>query len=832
MIASASKLSRLRGEPSNKPSAEDVATYTERLESMIASKLAKGALPEVVELPPLVQIFGTERAKAYVTRIVLANRYVVTAGDRDTLALAKAAVLANSDKLKFAQWGVISSVDDIELMRGMWKRFGAPRAQTAASRSEHDDFDQGSRRSGPEANACYFVFGTLKRDGRDAALAIAKTLPADVWWSWSCLAALGQLEIGQHGGAIYELLTALLDADPSLRLQRALAGLASAAQRGEGFRALAAKLARDPALDPNDRKAWLQALFDSLLADDRIAEAAQLAAEHPGSLRAPDNEHAPTSNIGALFVRIGHLLQDEKLADAGFALDARIPASTTRMTSGPLEDLERCELFLLLGRYGEVERCVGAAISERAKPQADRSYSTHDMRPLLALLVRAYAAAGRFTDVIELLNKAPWWDAERLEEVTDGMTTETVVAIARSLHATGNAAAAIDLLKRNVLLRRSDDDAYALLVEIGDKDELLVWLGAVQQLDRFEERPLIWKAKILLAQGNVDAAEETARRALGVDPSDGEAQPGQRIYGYWVMSEVLRARGNGTDAKFFADVVRAIRISERADDLRDLGLSKRALAVYREAQKSFSDTYCIHWRLAEQMHGLGMFSEAAGHYKLAFQHMPHQFGRVATMCMHCANLFGREHARKIAETVFSEIMASEPQNARAFHLMAELRVEQGREDDAVALLRRAVALDPEYGDAWKDLLRHLLEQPADRVESDRIRLRLFEMDPLQVHFPVSLRDESIRDLSAVWRIAEAHKKLQMAEPLKHVRLDASLARQKSLEQLDPNAHRASNVTHADSTPFALPTPARVLAEQPLLTFVLELLGAHRPTMPT
>ena len=47
--------------------------------------------------------------------------------------------------------------------------------------------------------------------------------------------------------------------------------------------------------------------------------------------------------------------------------------------------------------------------------------------------------------------------------------------------------------------------------------------------DRFEERPLIWKAKILLEQKKLDDAQRTIEQAIAIDPSDGEQGKGSRM---------------------------------------------------------------------------------------------------------------------------------------------------------------------------------------------------------------------------------------------------------------------------------------------------------------
>jgi tetratricopeptide (TPR) repeat protein len=638
------------------------------------------------------------------------------------------------------------------------------------------------------------------------------------------------MDMSQQAGALYTLLSEVNQAHPDAPVQTWLGLVSIPAGRGEQYRALA-KSALQSA-DAKVRKQWLQGLFNSLLADDFVPEALELARENASELEAPSSP-APqpslyASDVGVLFVHLGRLAKDDALIDEGFAISKSIPEQPMRGPKTP--ETARCQLLLELQRYAQAEQCIVGAMAKQLRAADNKQLfarsSEEDLPKLLSLLTRAYGATGRYADVITLLERAPWWGASELEDLTERQDVETTMAVARALHATGKTQAAVDLLQRRILLGTGDDRPYELLVQIAEPVKLMTWFDAIHAIDRFQERPLMWKAKVQLAQGKVEDAERTAKRALGVDPSDGEAQPGQRIHGYGVMSEILAARGASKDAEFFGNVVRAIRISERADEMRDLGLVKRALATYRQSEAIFSDAYCIHWRLADQLHGIGWLDEAKKHYRIAFQHMPHQFGRVASICMHCADVFGREYARGIAENVFSEIIASEPNNARGYHFLAQVRFEQKRTNEGIELLRKAVAIDPEYADAWKELLSKLDER-ADVRETESIRLRLFELDPLGIHVGWGLREAEIQDLARLWTIALTHKRLELPEPARHVALPAAAERVRAVKAL-ANSTPSYQYRRDMPLPYALPAPGAVLQAQPALSLVSALIAADAP----
>lgn len=814
---------------------KDLEVYVSRMEALVKAKPVAGAAPATLMLSSQLLKVGEARAKALITRLVTSADVKLSTEDDDTAKLAYAIALANADKLKVAQWDLVRSLDDLELMRTLWKRFGVPAAPVKKDDGLHNetfgDEEYGYGRGHPAAAVCMYALALVKAGEHDAALEVAKVLPADAWRSHRCLATLREMDTVAHAGALYSFFSELTKVQPEAHVQSWLGMVSIPAGRGEEYRTLARSALQGPS--SKVRRQWLQGMFNSLLADDLVQEAKQLALDNPGELDAPPSPAPqPTlyaSDVGVLFAHLGRLAKDDALIDEGLALSKRIPADPR----GRRQTIEssRCELLLELQRYAQAEQCIVGAMAKLLQPSEEEraltGMSDGELPRLLSLLTRTYGATGHYNDVMTLLERAPWWGASELEDLTERQDVETTVAVARALHATGKTQAAVALLQRRILLGTGDDRPYRLLVEIGDPSQLLSWFDAVHALDRFQERPLMWKAKVLLAQGKLDDAERTAKRALGVDPSDGEAQPGQRIHGYGVMSEILAARGATKDAEFFGKVVRAIRISERADEMRDLGLVKRALATYRESESLFSDAYCVHWRMADQLHGLGWLDEAKKHYRIAFQHMPHQFGRVASICMHCADVFGREYVRGIAENVFSEIIAAEPNNARGYHFLAQVRFEQSRRDEGIALLKKAVAIDPEYADAWHELLDKLGERPADLAEAENIRLRLFELDPLGIHGG-NVRGVEIQDLARLWSIALAHKHLELPEPPRHVVLPAAAEHARSLPA---QARHARFYERDNPLPYALPAPGAVLKAQPALNLVAALIGTDVSAQP-
>ena len=90
----------------------------------------------------------------------------------------------------------------------------------------------------------------------------------------------------------------------------------------------------------------------------------------------------------------------------------------------------------------------------------------------------------------------------------------------------------------------------------------LPFLETLFKRDPFEERPLIWKAYVLQHAGRLEEAEEAARAAIAIDPSDGEMKHGRRMRVYAVLADIREARGDKEQARFFRGVIQAIRMSE------------------------------------------------------------------------------------------------------------------------------------------------------------------------------------------------------------------------------------------------------------------------------
>jgi tetratricopeptide (TPR) repeat protein len=314
--------------------------------------------------------------------------------------------------------------------------------------------------------------------------------------------------------------------------------------------------------------------------------------------------------------------------------------------------------------------------------------------------------------VIHLLRAAGGWECGDLNALS---AEEVWLPSARALVHIGETKAAANIVQAFLKRNTSNDGAYALLLDL-DEATALAHLDELIASDRWEERPLIWKAELLRRKGRLEEAEQIARQALALDPTDGDQKTDARVQGYATLAAVLADRGKQDDAKFFRNVVESVRRAERGDRLRDAGLYEQAREQYEKAESAFADAYCVQWRLAERLHAQGKIAEAEKHYEIAFERMPSQFGRVAQVCFGCERVFGNESSRGAADRVLSRLCAETNARPQALLILARLRIEQERLTEAWTLLQRAVTLDPEHLDAWKELqtLAPVVNAPAEQ----------------------------------------------------------------------------------------------------------------------
>ncbi|MGH8047107.1 MAG: tetratricopeptide repeat protein, partial [Chthoniobacterales bacterium] len=594
--------------------------------------------------------------------------------------------------------------------------------------------------------------------------------------------SLNSLVDAGHGAEVCEVLHSILEKTNNPSLWNTYIDVASRAGLTEPMMKLLDATLANPAVGGKLRNELEEARLNALLATDKINEAGALLSKQVAAASSAD-----PADKAIRLARLGAALDHKEWFAQGLAA-ARKQLTKLLATTDSLWNAEDyaeniSKLLLDADRGPEAEavwlEVLAACITAQDNEQEGYSISTNTMPGVLCGLAGVYSATGRNADVLILANKAKNWSAGDLAKIyqrscdVDKRRSDPLgVIIARALAATGQRDEAAKIIEEIIPFLRGDDSAYALLVELRGQAALPL-LDKLAALDAFEERPLIWKAKLQLDAGKLDDAESTARKAISIDPSDGEEGPGDRMRVYAVLADILAAKGNTKDAELFRNVVASIRMSEQADVLYDLGLLQRAIKLYEDSLLRFADAYCIQSRLALRLAESGDWKGAEEHYRRAYELMPDSFGRVESHCFGCERAFAGIPQQSIAEKVFKNLAKEQPNKPQVHYLLGYLYDEQDRTAEAIPEFRKAVELDPDYLNAWKELA----DAPAAALtpeEHDRIAANLLRLDPFGRHYSLEL--DGAGNLAAIWTQYEKAAALVPRRPEKLYPLPASAQR--------------------------------------------------------
>lgn len=737
-----------------------------------------------VKAPDLVALAGPAEASRLLLEALTQPRIRLTITEGgETRKLAQSLALQHVSELKEPQWELISSLDQTELYEAMAKQF--PQKKNSESSEVLSPFVSGFRGSSysywnSEQNryrqqaTIYYMLGLLNQKRSDEAVKVvcANFASADLssyyWFSFKWT----RVESMIPRTVLYEFLKQALHGNPELPFWDEYARLALLEGKSEeAAAALKTQLAEKKGTLLQQARLTTQLAHIYFSADQVEAGLACLMQIPEFSLNgesAADQSNLRSEQIKAAIeiTTLGKVMNRKEWTEQGLALALKLSQKAADQNAGGRYNADNSLINLLIeyGHYADAEAILLRAIEakiEKSKtqdPQARRYQDFDDPFSMeLMLLARLYNQAGRHADVLYLMEKYPWWAVDDLKALTengcDGKPLTVIVA--EALIDAGRKEEAMRILKYAVEQNPSNDKVYEPLMGISSS-ELLPWLDNQYQMDRLEERPLIWKAALLLKIGKLDEAEAVAREALKVDPTDGEQPAGDRVRGYGVLSDILKAKSNLKESEFFAKVVQSVRIAEHGDALTHSMLIKRSLALYEEAASLFADAYCVQWRLGERLNALGRTEEAEKHYELAFARMPEQFGQVASLCFGCEGVFQSQSSRGAADRILSRMEKAGSPRPQVYFLLGELREAEERFSDAYHYYQRSVELDPAYLDGWKHLaeLTDSLFIPA--AERDRITLHMLQLDPLQRHSYSGSLDK-IMDFKGLWTVLEANR---------------------------------------------------------------------------
>ena len=588
-----------------------------------------------LQVPNLVSLIGAEKTEVFLRKaLVTPNVTLQFDAPNETSRLAQKLALELMDQLKSAQWGLVNTLDAVELYEALDKRFGVSTNNLAALTGLTNDIPDMNPAGGMDDDQkqgahMYYLLGLISKDRTAEAVAVAKNFKGQNN-EYLFEEAFKSMQNAGFNNALDNFFHELLSQDPTLPFwDQYVVVAANAGQTERMLELVRASASRDD-LSDSKKSSLHEILFKALLAADdvvgAVAEARRLIALDAAS---PANNGYNSGQLGVMIARVGVLLQKPELINEGIGVAKNWLATPAgqNIANGQAGSVvgSLAQILLETQRGPEAEGVLLDALANATQIASVGEFGwnqTSAARPILTQLATLYYKAGRYDDVLTLLQQSPDWGAKNLSELFPSLFGENDAQVSIMWLHTGSSSLSVPYLAASSLAAKGQNVAARKITDAmlnrdpgSDRGyELLLLLdgtNAIPRLDeqfardQFEERPLIWKAHLLRQQNQLPEAEKIIRQAIAIDPSDGEEGRGDRMRAYAELADILEAQGNNKDAGTYREIVKAIRLSEDADQFYQAGLLKHAITMYEEALNHFSDAYCIQSRLAIQLAALG-----------------------------------------------------------------------------------------------------------------------------------------------------------------------------------------------------------------------------------
>ncbi|HEY3330709.1 MAG TPA: hypothetical protein VGK19_11845 [Capsulimonadaceae bacterium] len=741
-------------------------------------------------VPDLVTIVGPASAASLIKQALLTPNIVIASvsGDR-TKKLVRSIALENAPQLKEAQWALIERDTPPALYEAMAKRFPGGFAAD----------------SGPRSTAAMFYLAQLISAGR---IADSVSLASQILSAPSGSSSFSELDTASvagdgHSAELYSFIVALMAKKQNDALWPTYLEAARHVGKSDIAIAKIRTLIGKPSVTALRRQQLRDYLCQELLAGDRVEEAVAILRTQLDQPTSPESSPYGRYRVGNAYDAGSpdvQLAKIGKLENKPDWLSLGLTHAIKRVSQGSDESPDATQVAQILrdvGRGADAESLLGrnlvTGVALQNRPESQQSslmimmeqermprarghrqyYPTGNSTSELACLAGIYQDANRPKDVLLLLDRFPYWMVPDLAYVlssSDDRGNTIGAMAAKALADLGRTSEAISVAKSDLLETPDDDPAFALLVKLQGVDAI-PYFESLFAKDRFEVRPLIWKAVALKAAGKLDQAEATVKHALSTDPTDGQTQYHRRLYAYTVLAEIVEAAGRPGEAAEYRQILSAVRRSELADEFVEVGLIDRAIAMYAQSLQTFGGAYCIQARIALQLTNQGRLADAMPHWKRAYELMPSSFGEVETHCFGCEGMFSTEQATAVAEKVFTDMASHPPVKPQVYYLLGALRKEQGRSSESLAQYRKAVAADPDYLNAWKAIQELSTMTFVPQAVRDETVLAFARLDPTGRH--TSGMSGATASPEIVWKATEIANAAQPPLPVNVYPLPAS-----------------------------------------------------------
>jgi tetratricopeptide (TPR) repeat protein len=805
-------------------------------------------------VPNLVPIVGEQRASAFIRRVFTNSTFELSVVQgEETKQLARKLALEMVANLKAPQWELACSLDGGPLFEALEKKF-APSEPATNQAPDADALEslaalgRKNRSSDPHSSyylqaRVYYLLNLISKGRTQEAMALAQKIGGGESY-YLPGEAFSDMQRAGYGKPLNDFLHEILSQHPALPFWEYYIPLAVQLGQSDKMLELARKSAARDDLNDTQRNSIREYLYSALLAadqvDEGVAEMRRILAQPPATGRSRYGQSSKAS-VALTLAKIGQLTGNTNWLDEGIRL-ARQEISKSSGSSdfyGESSTVKQLAAFLVdIGSGPEAESILSDDLmAKRAQvAQSEYKYAAGPyLQGTMAGLVSVYYRAGRYADVVTLLDQAPDWGVKDLADLhnayldnvhqhEDSAADSVRHDVAASLLNLGR----VDEAKKiaNAILDENGgyDPAYEILVKAGGS-EVIQRLDQLFGRDQFEERPLIWKAVVLQQNGKLEEAEAAARKAISIDPSDGEQGPGRRMRAYAVLSDIRKARGDEKEAETFRGIVDAIRLSEKADGYYQAGLLTQAIAMYEDSLSKFDGAYCIQSRLALRLTEAGKHEEAAEHYRRAYELMPDSFGRVESHCFGCEAAFSGREAQSIADKVFTSLAKSDPRKPQVHYLLGYLREEQGNYSEALTHFRDAVKLDPDYLNAWKHIDIVGKEYFLSAADQDAIAFNGIRLDPLSRHAGWTGTGK-VTDLRKLWSVVETAVQLRpkLAEALYPLAASKAAIEKQGAEA---STRQREYESWGEDSRIRDRGPAQIIVQNEMISKAIQLLQRNR-----
>ena len=729
------------------------------------------------ELPKLV---GEAKASGIFQRLLKADPSVLDRVTEPTSCrIIRKLVLQLAPSLKAPMWEFAQGLDTSDIYPVFAKRWPYEPADGEPSDAE---------RARASSKICYAL--KLELAGRHAA-AVAQANDPD--WLPNVYAQWFYARAAQESGvaeAFYRLMAGV--AEKHLDKVQWPAMFEASESSGHLAQALALLKRRlsqaNPAL--NDQHDMKGEYVKGLLAADRIDDAvAEIRRQLKAVLKLGPGYGADTQ-LNENLVSIGRLTGRPNLLAAGMAALIKEGQASSGWHEGRGGGPDSVESFLLAhGRANYVEESIVKGISASLREYANRngrpmgsfgiggvpSTPTPYYSDLLLSLADLYWRLNRPADVISLFKNSPGWGATDLTELypqyEGGQDASSGPLLAAwALTKVGEKSKAVEVIAPLILRGTEFDRYYSAVLEADGSKAILLFDEAIRR-NPYVSRPLIWKAEALHLAHRDREAEIAARKAIALDPSDGNAPADQWQKVYGILAEIRTSRGDAVGAAKLRRNVAAAKLRDQGEDLQRAGLNRRAIAAYQSAAKLWPDSALIQIDLGVVLETNGRVDLAAAHYRKAFALLPVQLGHREAKGFELDGLFTHPGAAAIAASEFAARLKRNPRDAATLYLSGRMALARGRDGEAVKRFLAATKADPNYVLAWARVVDTRLSNALSPAVIDSALFALRRLDPDQFVSRPEMR--ALMDPAVVWKMFHDTRPRPAGLPKSVWRLDAA-----------------------------------------------------------